>query len=112
MVRRICAVWLVTLIVLPFSAPFPTCELSDLFGRAARHQTPGPEPLNHAALDDATTLLVPPVTAAAGRLKLTALSGLRTVHSVAPMGMALCDPPIALPIPLSPALQFADILRI
>ena len=70
------------------------------------------EPLNHAALDDATTLLVPPVTATAGRLKLRALSGLRTVHSVAPMALAVCEPPIAVPIPLGPASQFADILRI
>jgi len=28
---RVCAVWLVTLILLPFSAPFSTCDASSLF---------------------------------------------------------------------------------
>jgi hypothetical protein len=112
MLQEISALWLVVLIVLPFSAPFPTCDVSDLFGRAARHQTPAPGPLNHAALDDATTLLVPPVSATAGRLKLTALSGLRTVHSVAPMLMAAAESPTTVSSQLGTVPQFADILRI
>jgi hypothetical protein len=31
-VSRVLALWLVTLILLPFSAPFSTCDLSSLFG--------------------------------------------------------------------------------
>ena len=45
MVPRLCAAWLVLLIVLPFSAPFSTCDLATLFGGTenplARH-TAGP----------------------------------------------------------------------
>jgi hypothetical protein len=33
---RVCAVWLVTLILLPFSAPFSTCDASSLFASEAQ----------------------------------------------------------------------------
>ena len=112
MVRRISALWLVVLIALPFSAPFPTCDLSDLFGRTANRPAHTPAPVDHAALDEATMLLVPPVADTAGRLKTTALSESRTEHSMAPL-------PLAVPVSLravrdrfdTPS-QAATILRI
>jgi hypothetical protein len=113
MVRRISALWLVVLIALPFSAPFPTCDLSDVFGRAANRPIDTPAPADHAALDEATMLLVPPVADTAGRLKTAALSESRTEHSVAPV-------PLAVPVSLravperfdTPSQSAADILRI
>lgn len=41
--KRFIAVWFVSQIVLPFTAPLQTCELKDLFG-AHGHETPGPRP--------------------------------------------------------------------
>jgi hypothetical protein len=39
---RVCAPWLVLLIVLPFSAPFPTCDLASLGAGPGRHTTDQP----------------------------------------------------------------------
>jgi len=38
--KKILAVWFVTQIVLPFTAPLQTCELRDLFGTPPKHHTP------------------------------------------------------------------------
>ena len=82
MVRKLSALWLVVLIVMPFSAPFPTCDVTDLLsGRAPSHPV---SPAPGHSIDDATTILVPPVAAEASRMKLAALSGLRGVSSVSP----------------------------
>ncbi len=40
MLPRFVAGWLVVLILAPFTAPFPTCDLATLFGRGPARQTP------------------------------------------------------------------------
>jgi hypothetical protein len=37
-VSKVFAIWLVLLILLPFTAPWPTCELGDLKGNQASHE--------------------------------------------------------------------------
>jgi hypothetical protein len=60
MLARLCAIWLVALIVLPFSAPFATCDANSFFaaddgdggqGAAKPHSlvgSPGDAPATHA----------------------------------------------------------------
>ena len=57
MTAKLCAVWLVTLILLPFSAPFSTCEFAT--------KTP------FASLGDTTTHVLPARTAHPVRFGLT-----------------------------------------
>ena len=38
--KRLIALWFVVQIVLPFTAPLQTCDLSDLLGNRGRHQAP------------------------------------------------------------------------
>jgi hypothetical protein len=38
--KRLIALWFVVQIVLPFTAPLQTCDLSDLLGTRGRHQAP------------------------------------------------------------------------
>jgi hypothetical protein len=95
MVRKICALWLVGLIILPFTVPFPTCDLTDLLGGSAgRHDTSVPGSSSRTAVDDGGALLVPPVATTAGRLKLRALAGLRSAQSVAPLPMVSIERPV------------------
>ena len=42
MLSRTCALWLVVLILLPFSAPFSTCDLATVFPAASRHDSADP----------------------------------------------------------------------
>jgi hypothetical protein len=92
MFRRLAALWLVVLIVLPFSAPFPTCDLTDFLGvTPAAHQVQGPVSSTRVQVDESSSLLAPPVACAAGRLKLAALSGLRSLKSVAPAAPTRVD---------------------
>jgi len=79
MLSRVCAVWLVALILLPFSAPFSTCDVQTLFPGASRDTTaPTPHsPLPVVSLDDGATrhaLILPRAT---GRVRLAASAFLR-----------------------------------
>jgi hypothetical protein len=69
----ICAVWLIAQILLPFTAPFPTCDVSDLLG-STHHQGAPLLPSHSRAEGDYT--FAPPLTTTSGRLKLVVVSSL------------------------------------
>jgi hypothetical protein len=78
---RFAAIWIVALILLPFTAPFPTCDIADCLGRRAPDQrVPVAPPTSSAALivDAESSLLVPPVARMARLLKQAALADLNT----------------------------------
>jgi hypothetical protein len=78
-------VWLVAQILLPFTAPFPTCDLSDFFGGARHHSVPlAPQP-THIPQADAAYTDAPPLATTAGRLKLVVVQALDASGSVAPI---------------------------
>jgi hypothetical protein len=70
--ERFCALWLVAQILLPCTAPFPTCDLSDLLGSA--HQRAPLVPANTRV--DGDYAFAPPLATAAGRLRLVVVSAL------------------------------------
>jgi hypothetical protein len=65
MISKLCAGWLVVLILAPFTAPFPTCDLASLLGHTAHHtatlaaQTSA---VVRLGLTNTTCLLLPPPT--------------------------------------------------
>jgi hypothetical protein len=71
------AAWLVVLVLLPFTAPFPTCDIADLLGGSANSQDFPLAPLSSssASMAEAASLVFPLATVA-GRLRLVALSWL------------------------------------
>jgi hypothetical protein len=68
-----CALWLIAQILLPFTAPFPTCDLSDLLGGVQQHSSPL-APLNSHA--DGDYSFAPPLATTGGRLKIVVVSSL------------------------------------
>jgi hypothetical protein len=89
-VKRILAIWFVTQIVLPFTAPLQTCDLAGLLGKAHEHGTSSQEstttpvtseaeleansfdsPLAASALRASTSLAVVCQTATAGPIVST-----------------------------------------
>jgi hypothetical protein len=83
-VKKFCALWLVAQVLLPFTAPFPTCDLSDLLGRG-HHHAPVAPPNSHV---DGDYAFAPPLATTAGRLKLVVVSAL-DVSNVAGMTPAI-----------------------
>jgi hypothetical protein len=71
--RRLCALWLVAQILLPFTAPFPTCDLSDFLTGAHHHGAPLVPPSSHV---DGDYVFAPPLATTAGRLRLVVVSSL------------------------------------
>jgi hypothetical protein len=70
---NLCALWLIVQVLLPFTAPFPTCDLTDLLGRAQHHSGPlGPS--NSRA--DGDYAVAPPLATTGGRLKIVVVSSL------------------------------------
>jgi hypothetical protein len=74
---RCCALWLAAQILLPFTAPFATCEFADLFGSQQQHHrsplAPVVPPSSHVNDDYA---FAPPLATASGRLRLKVVSQL------------------------------------
>jgi hypothetical protein len=68
-----CALWLTAQILLPFTAPFPTCDLADFLGSAEHHSAPL-VPSNSRA--DGDYAFAPPLATTSGRLKLVVVSSL------------------------------------
>ena len=98
MVRRFakfCALWLVAQILLPFTAPFPICDLSDLLGGAQHHDAPI---VPGSARVDGDYACAPLVTTT-GRLRLVVVSTLDVANVV---GMA---PVIVLSGPFAAAVD-------
>jgi hypothetical protein len=82
-ISKLSAIWLVVLILLPFTAPFPTCDVADFFGRGATDQgVPLAPPTSSTALiaDAMSSLLVPPLARMATQLRRIASSDLNTPH--------------------------------
>ena len=71
--RQLCALWLVAQILLPFTAPFPTCELSDFLSGAHHRGAPLVPPSSHV---DGDYSFAPPLSTTAGRLRLVVVSAL------------------------------------
>jgi hypothetical protein len=68
MLRNVCAVWLVSLIVLPFSAPFSACDLATFFPAAEQDATTQPiGPGTPGSLADAATSHALPVARVTAR---------------------------------------------
>jgi hypothetical protein len=70
---RLCALWLIAQVLLPFTAPFPTCDLSDFLG-SAHHQGTPLVPVSSRA--DGDYAFAPPLATTSGRLKLVVVSSL------------------------------------
>jgi hypothetical protein len=77
--ERFCALWLVVQILLPFTAPFPICDLSDLLGGTYHHSAPFVPP--HARVDG-DYAWIPPLATTAGRLRLVVVSSLDVSNAV------------------------------
>jgi hypothetical protein len=75
MVSRSTACWLIVLVLAPFTAPFPTCDLVTLFGGAPARQTPANLP-GAATLADETSVASVPAISHIGRVRLLQLSAL------------------------------------
>jgi hypothetical protein len=70
---KLCSLWLIAQILLPFTAPFPTCDLSDVLG-SVPHQGAPLTPLNSRA--DGDYVFAPPLATTTGRLRLVVVSRL------------------------------------
>jgi hypothetical protein len=71
MLSRVAAIWLVALVLAPFTAPFPTCDLAALLGGDATQQAPGHLPAS-AIANDSIVASVPAI--GSSRVRLTAVS--------------------------------------
>jgi hypothetical protein len=90
--EKLCAFWLVAQILLPFTAPFPICDLSDLLNGAHRHSTAqnhnapvAPQP--RSSRFDGDFAFAPPLATTAGYLKLVVVSSqdVSTIVSLMPL---------------------------
>jgi hypothetical protein len=113
MIRRFekfCALWLVAQIFLPCTAPFPTCDLSDLLGNASHHRAPIVPP---NARVDGDYAFAPPLATAAGRLRLLVVSSLDGSSGVGVVPVIDLGRPVAPPDgkPRRPQIQPA-VLRL
>src|ERR1700681_287665 len=97
MFSRISALWLVALILLSFTAPFPTCDIVDLFSRSAPYQgLPLAPPASSTTLivDAESSLLVPPLASMARQLRQVALSDLDTPRFAVSRPLVILVPPV------------------
>jgi hypothetical protein len=76
MLARACAVWLITLIVAPFSAPFSVCDVATFFDVPHTASSAAPIKSSRAAasLGDATTHTLPVVRA---KTRIKVMDGVR-----------------------------------
>jgi hypothetical protein len=85
--ERFFAVWLLAQIVLPFTAPFPVCEIADFLGGASPHDA-SPAPVSPGDSQADAYAYAPPLATTAGRLKLVVVADLdasRIVHLPPPI---------------------------
>jgi hypothetical protein len=80
MTSRFVASWLVVLAIMPFTAPFSTCDLTGFMGPARRQHSPG-APLRSAGVaSDAAVPTVPGISGA-GRIRRVPLTDVSTAHT-------------------------------
>ena len=76
-IASVCAAWLIALFALPFTAPFPTCDLGGFIAGAGHHDAvPMAPPVRSRStvLEDGTYSVLPTLTTESGRLKLAVVS--------------------------------------
>ena len=73
MLSRVAACWLVVLVLAPFTAPFPTCDLAALFGGEQAHHLPANAP-GHITLACDSTIASVPAISGNGRVRLLPVS--------------------------------------
>jgi hypothetical protein len=75
MLPKFFASWLVVLVLMPFTAPFSTCDPTGLFGSGQDQSDPLAPPTDAAVTHDNAVPRVPCISTA-GRIRLSLLSGL------------------------------------
>jgi hypothetical protein len=95
MLPKFFASWLVVLILVPFTAPFSTCDLTGFLASAERHHTPLAPRRSTAVTNDAAVPSVPCISTAR-RVRLLPLSRLapaqaRTASSSARVGWSVAS---------------------
>lgn len=73
MVSRIIACWLIVLVLAPFTAPFPTCDLATFLGGSPARQASANLP-GAATLGDEVSVASVPAISHTGRVRLVPLS--------------------------------------
>jgi hypothetical protein len=95
MLSKIFASWLVALIIVPFTAPFSTCDIASFVGGASAHapHAPGSDP---SSVTPANEAVVPGVlfVSAAGRVRPLPLSSIAAVDSPARASSATAAGPM------------------
>jgi len=89
MLRRAFAVWLVLLIVTPFTAPFSTCEFNMLVSRPTRHSVPPARSTRRLEADASIATPVAPLTRQLGRIRTPLLVRIHDVTSARNAGTDL-----------------------
>jgi len=90
MVSRAFAVWLVLLILLPFSAPFSTCDAATLFGRTEHRSATHPGgPLPPSSLHHDVATRVPTGVRIGSRDRLATEPGASSLELTADAGPGL-----------------------
>jgi hypothetical protein len=91
------AIWLVVLILLPFTAPFPTCDIAVFLGRGGAGQgVPLTPPTSSTALiaEAVSSFLVLPLARVAPQLEQAALSDLQTPYFAGRSPLVVLVPPV------------------
>jgi len=101
MLRRVFGLWLVVLIVLPWSAPFPTCDLADLMGHPDHSQTASTSSPSAASLEDGTNCLIPSIADTVSRLKPSGRVLSRAVRQFSSAPHCALSSPAPAPAPAS-----------
>src|ERR1700732_596183 len=86
--KKLCAISLLVLALSPFTAPFQRCNFGDIPSGADEAVTLTPLTAVPPPPPDDTGTLVPPLTTAAGRLRLSPVSELLIANVVAPLPIA------------------------
>ena len=84
MLPKFFATWLVALVIVPFTAPFSTCDLTSLFGNPHGQHTPG-SPLTSVAFTTDAAVPIAPYVRSAGRVRLLQMSGVALAESAPPV---------------------------
>jgi hypothetical protein len=114
MLTKLCAISLLALALSPFTAPFQTCDLADSANGTGTDEAVmlTPPTVTHTSLSDGAGSLVPPLTTAAGRLRLTPVSELVISTLVALPPVAYVAPPVTPPPDISGSSFPPTVLRV
>lgn len=83
-INALVTVWLIVQILLPFTAPFPVCDLTDFFNGNPQH-SPSTLPASSTARQAAVPYeSAPPLITTAGRLRLVVVRAIDAFDIVAP----------------------------